>query len=78
MSPLELKGWVDIILGLDWIVLHDFKKLYSLGEMVAEGLDCTVLVPMEQRATLSGGQASAQSVGGLPGGCRLMGHSVFQ
>ena len=57
MSPLELEGGVDIILGWDWIVLHDLKKLYSLGEMVAEGQDGTVRVPMELRATLGGGQA---------------------
>ena len=78
MSPLELEGGVDIILGWDWIVSHDLKKLYSLGEMVAEGPDGTVRVPMERRATLGGGQASAQAVGGLPGGGRLMGHSAFE
>ena len=47
MLPLELEGGVDIILRWDWIVLHYSKKLYSFGEMVAEGQDSTVLVPME-------------------------------
>ena len=78
MSPLELEGGVDIILGRDWIVSHDLKKLYSLGEMVAEGPDGKVRVPMERRATPGGGQASAQAVGGLPCGCRLMGHNAFE
>ena len=42
MLPLKLEGGVDIILGWDWIVSHDLKKLYSLVEMVAEGPDGTV------------------------------------
>ena len=78
MLPLELEGGVDIILGWDWIISHDLKKLYSFGEMVAEGQDGTVRVPMERRAKLGGGQASAQAVGGLPGGSRLMGHCTFE
>ena len=37
MSPLDLEGGVDVILGWDCIVSYDLKKLYSLGEMLAEG-----------------------------------------
>ena len=47
MSPLALEGGVDLILGWDWIVSHDLRKLYALGEMVAEGPNGTVRVPME-------------------------------
>ena len=59
MSPLALEGGVDLILGWDWIASHDLRKLYALGEMVAEGPNGTVRVPMERRATPGGCQASA-------------------
>ena len=78
MSPLVLEGGVDIILGWDWIVSHDLHKLYALGEMVAEGPNGTVRVPMERRATPGGGRASAQAVGEQPDGNRLMGHNSFE
>ena len=79
MSPLDLEGGVDVILGWDWIVSHDLKKLYSLGEMVAEGPNGTVRIPIERRqATPDGGQAMAQTVGGQAGGDLLMGHRAFE
>ena len=79
MSPLDLEGGVDVILGWDWIVSHDLKKLYSLGEMVAEGPNGTVRIPIERRrATPDGGQAMAQTVGGQAGGDRLIGHRAFE
>ena len=79
--PCPLPG-VDIILGWDWIVLRDLRKLSALGEMVAEGPNGTVRVPMarERRAMPGGGRASAhwQAVGGQSGGNRLVGHGAFE
>ena len=78
MSPLALAGGVDLILGWDWIVSHNLRKLYALGEMVVEGPNGTVRVPMERRATPGGCWASAQAVGGQSSGNRLMGHGAFE
>ena len=78
MSPLALEGGVDLILGWDWIVSHDLRKLYALGEMVAEGPNGTVRVPMERRATPGGCRASAQAVGVQSGDNWLMGHCAFE
>ena len=57
---------------------HNLHKLYALGEMVAEGPNSTVRVPMGQRATPGGGLASAQAVGEQPDGSQLMGHNAFE
>ena len=55
----------SVRMGAEQVLVH---KLYSLGEMVAEGPNSTVQVPMERRATPGGGRASAQAVGEQPDG----------